>query len=368
MYLFRKLLDGMTAATIAVLIIATGAAALAVSATTSNAPTNPSLAATEATSVTTVDVGGQVAIPVDEIGVATVARSAAELELVSAIAEPGWQVLVEVATGRELDVSFRSDGVRHDLNVELEDGQLRIRIRTSTGQLEDNSAAASSTSTTTPGSSSSTSSTLPSSSTTLPPTPAGAEPRDITVLDAGSVTYIVDGTQLKIVDVAANDGWSPSVEISVGREVEVSFRNSGARVDLNLELEDNQVRIRIRDRRTDTRTEVRVPANGSSSGNSSTSTSTTSTVPSSSTTTPSDTSDSSAPIQRAIASAGGTVVVSIAGNSVVLVSASPADGYSADIRKDGPDEVDVRFEAGDAESRIEVRVQNGQVRQDVEDR
>lgn len=373
MNVFRKFLDGMTAATVSVLIIATGAAALAVSATTSDSPAGTSPTAIEATDITMVDVGGQVVVPIAEIGTATIARTATRLELVSATAEPGWQVLVEIATGRELEVSFRSEGSRHDLNVELEDGQLRIRIRTAIGQPEDNSTSSTSTSTptTTPdaSSSTSTSTTVPSSSTTLPATPAEATLRDVAVLDAGSVTYVVSGSQLMIVDVAASDGWSPTVEVASGREVEVSFRNDRARVDLNLELEDGQVRIRIRDRRTDTRTEVRVPTDDSGTATSSPSaTSTTSTIPTTSSTTPDDGSTTTAPAQHSVKSVGGTVVVSISRNTVLLVRADPVEGYTAEIRKAGPDEVDVRFESGSAESRIEVRVQDGQIRQQVEDR
>ena len=40
----------------------------------------------------------------------------------------------------------------------------------------------------------------------------------------------------------------------------------------------------------------------------------------------------------------------------------------AEIREAGPDEVDVRFESSNAESRVEIRVQDGQIRQKIEDR
>jgi hypothetical protein len=173
------------------------------------------------------------------------------------------------------------------------------------------------------------------------------------VLDAGTADFVVDGSLLRIVDVVANDGWSASVERAVSREVEVTFRRGSDRVDLNLELEDGQVRVRIRDRRVDTRTEVRIPADGST------------TVPS--TTVPS-TSPSAEPVEKTLSSAGGVVTVRIEGDIVLLVDASAANGYTSDIRKAGPDEVDVRFESGDAESRVEVRVDDGILRTKVEDR
>ncbi|MFQ5557427.1 MAG: hypothetical protein ACE5GB_07970, partial [Acidimicrobiales bacterium] len=104
------------------------------------------------------------------------------------------------------------------------------------------------------------------------------------VLDAGSVSYVVDGSILRVVDVVTSSGWSAFVERGADREVEVTFRNDGARVDLNLELEDGQVRVRIRDRRTGAETNS-VSGTGSAASTSSTSTSSTSTtVPSSSTT------------------------------------------------------------------------------------
>ena len=373
MNIFRKLLNGMTAATIAVVILVTGAAALAVSATNGSpqAATTPTIV--EATNTLSLEVGGRVAIPVAEIGMATVTRTATGLHLASATAEPGWQVLVDVADGRELEVSFRSEGLRHKLNVEIEDGEIRIRILSTTGQLEDSST--SSTSTTTPGadSSTSTSTTTPSSSTTLPSAPAEVTLRDVVVLDAGSVTYAVDGAQLLIVGVFPNDGWSPTVELSIGREVEVSFRNSGARVDLNLQLEGNQVRVRIRDRRTDTRTEVMVPASDSPSGSTSSSTSTTvptssTTVPTSSTTVP--TSSTTVPPVEAetitFTLTGGTTAISFSASGVTVLWATPNPGFDVKIEPESPG-WKVEFRSDTHRSRIDAWWNGGPVT-DIEER
>ena len=59
MNIFRKLLNGMTAATIAVVILVTGAAALAVSATNGSpqAATTPTIV--EATNTLSLEVGGR---------------------------------------------------------------------------------------------------------------------------------------------------------------------------------------------------------------------------------------------------------------------------------------------------------------------
>ncbi|MGQ0434294.1 MAG: hypothetical protein ACT452_18060 [Microthrixaceae bacterium] len=54
----------------------------------------------------------------------------AQLRLLTASPNQGWQVEVEQAAGREVEVSFRSGVLRVDVNVELEDGQIRERVRT----------------------------------------------------------------------------------------------------------------------------------------------------------------------------------------------------------------------------------------------
>jgi len=212
-------------------------------------------------------------------------------------------------------------------------------------------------------STSSTSST--STSTTLAEMPSDTASHEVMVIDAGVVSYAVDGAELLVVDVSPNDGWTPTVEVAVGREVEVTFRSGNDRVDLNLELEHNQVRIRIRDRRTGVRTEVFVPVGDPQSTTSidpsNSSGTSTSTVP--------DTDTTTAPAtQHSIQASGGTVVVSVSGDTVLLVSAVPTTGYSVDVRDAGPSTVEVRFESGDAESRVKVRVDKGQLRKSVEDR
>ena len=47
------------------------------------------------------------------------------------------------------------------------------------------------------------------------------------------------------------------------------------------------------------------------------------------------------------------------GTDASLVSASPADGYSMEVDKRGPDEVRVEFSRGDQELRVEARCAGG---------
>jgi hypothetical protein len=69
-----------------------------------------------------------------------------------------------------------------------------------------------------------------------------------------------------------------------------------------------------------------------------------------------------------LSSAGGSVRVSVDGSRVSLVAAVPAPGYAVDVRRAGPDEVEVRFESDDSESRVRIGFHDGRLRQEVEDR
>jgi hypothetical protein len=67
----------------------------------------------------------------DASGAGTViyAVEGGSLRLVSATPASGWQVEVEQGTGPEIELDFRSGTQRVQVNVELEDGQARERVR-----------------------------------------------------------------------------------------------------------------------------------------------------------------------------------------------------------------------------------------------
>ena len=170
----------------------------------------------------------------------TITNNGTQLEIVSVNQNDGWQIEIEVASGREVEVDFSSGTRRIQFNAEFEDGEIRVRARegviTATTQA---------TTSTTQGSTASTVAVSEQGTVTYE---AGA---------AGSVTISNDGSQLTIVDVNAADGWSHEIEVQVGREVEMDFRNGEERVQFNAELEDGEVRVRVRTRTADgTRTEV----------------------------------------------------------------------------------------------------------------
>lgn len=289
----RNLQHGMTASVLAVALFVTGAAALA--ATDTGGGPDMSTPSGGTTSSSDLAVGSQLVVPVADAGVVTITRDTSRLSLVSAMGDPGWQTAVGGGSDREIEVSFRSSTTRHDVNLELEDGAVRIRIRT---QAVSGSSATASTSTTSTGPTSTTSTSTSTSS------PSTTSTTSTTLAPATSTTWTTPSTSS-----------APSSSNS-----------------------------------------TTVPT--------STTTPTSTTVPNPSTTTGPSTPDRT----EVVNSTGGTVTVTISGNHLTLVSAVSSPGYEADIRNGGGSEIDVRFERGDRESRIRLRASNGSLRREVENR
>jgi hypothetical protein len=88
-------------------------------APTTSAPTTPATPTTGIGTRSLPTVGGTV----------TYRSDGASLTLVSAMPANGWRVEVEQASGREIEVDFRAGGRRVQINVEIEDGQVRERVR-----------------------------------------------------------------------------------------------------------------------------------------------------------------------------------------------------------------------------------------------
>jgi len=86
----------------------------------------------------------------------------------------------------------------------------------------------------------------------------------------------------------------------------------------------------------------------------------------SSTSTAPDTATSSEPpptdepwASETIPTGGGVVVVRYRTGEVILGSASPAAGFAAEIKKEGPPEVDVEFESDSSEYRVRAQWSDG---------
>lgn len=214
---------------------------------TANALVLDTAPGTETVASETAVAGTETVYEVGDAGTVTITNDGTQLEIVSVDQNDGWLIEIEMATGREVEVDFRSGTRRIQFNAELEDGEIRVRARERVVAATTNTTQ--STTATTQATTATTAATVASTSASGSVTyQAGA---------AGTVTISNDGSQLTITAVDAADGWSHEIEVQVGREVEMDFRNGGDRVQFNAELEDGQVRIRVRTRTADgTRTEV----------------------------------------------------------------------------------------------------------------
>jgi len=200
-------------------------------------------------STTTLQTAGDSATTIYEVGDAgsvTVTNDGSSLAIVEVAPAAGWITEVEVAVGREVEADFRSGTRRIQFNAELEDGQIKTRVR------ESADAGGSTTTTSTTAAPSTTSTT----STTMAPGGGDDDSSSTTVYragDGGTVTIAVTGSTLTIVSVDAAAGWSHEVKVASGREVEADFRSGARRIQFNAEFEDGEVRIRVRDGLTDDR-------------------------------------------------------------------------------------------------------------------
>jgi hypothetical protein len=107
------------------------------------------------------------------------------------------------------------------------------------------------------------------------------------------------------------------------------------------------------------------PSIGGQSASSSSSSSTSSSSSSSSSTSSTIASQGPAPFTKTYASSGGSITVSWDGSALSLDSVNPAAGHTAEIEDDTAARVRVRF-LGPAESRIEIRFENGQVTERID--
>jgi hypothetical protein len=103
--------------------------------TTRTSTTTPGGASTTSTTTAGAAVGTAPAgaetrtVDAAAAGTVTYAVDGASLTLLDATPVAGWSVEVEQAVGREIEVDFRSGTQRVQVNVELEDGQVRERVR-----------------------------------------------------------------------------------------------------------------------------------------------------------------------------------------------------------------------------------------------
>jgi hypothetical protein len=95
----------------------------------STTSTSPTIETTAAQANAGAATSGDQVVDAAGAGTVTFRRSGAQLTLVSAVPARGWRVEVEQAAGVEIEVDFRQGTRRVQVNLELEDGAVRERVR-----------------------------------------------------------------------------------------------------------------------------------------------------------------------------------------------------------------------------------------------
>lgn len=234
--MFKKIATVFGVVLAALMAVGVGSATIAPSSDSTTTTTS-------STALPDPGVAETIMYEVGDAGTVTIASDGAALSIVAVDAADGWAAEVEVASGREVEADFRNGMRRIQFNAELEDGEIRVRVR----ERADDGGGATTTSTT-----AAPVATPTTTSTTAPPS-GDEDGATVTYQagDAGTVMITQDGSSLTIVSVEPVAGWSTEIEVSSGREVEVDFRNGMRRIQFDAEFEDGEVRVRVSDRITD---------------------------------------------------------------------------------------------------------------------
>jgi hypothetical protein len=202
-----------------------------------------------------VIVANEHLIDVSDAAQVVVAQSGAELEIVAVEANAGWTHEVEVAKGREVEADFRSADRRIQFNAQLEDGQIRVRVRERTGStvVEDTSTTVDdSTSTTVDDSTSTTvgddttSTTIDdSTSTTVGDAPTGSGSETYTVGGAASVTVSWADGRMSLGSVSVADGWFIEKQDVRSDRVKLEFENGDEDAKFEARFDNGSIRVEI---------------------------------------------------------------------------------------------------------------------------
>jgi hypothetical protein len=191
--------------------------------------------APESTTTTSAAAGDRATYDAGAAGSVSVVNDGGVLRFAAITPADGWRSEIEVPRGREIEVNFTDNGRRVDFNAELEDGQVRVRVRDSASQTSEDSLADVVT--------------APADPPSDQPSPSGDE-RSVAAGAAGVVHYAFDGSLL-VTAVDTASGWTAEIEQERGDEIEVVFTSGGARIDVEVEIEDGAPRERVRTRDDD---------------------------------------------------------------------------------------------------------------------
>ena len=101
-----------------------------------------SAAATETATFDTVNLpdGSTQTFPAGAAGTVTIGRNGTTLSVIAVGTNPGWTAAIAQASGPEVEVEFRNGTARIDLEAELEEGAVGVRVRERTGAENDDDA------------------------------------------------------------------------------------------------------------------------------------------------------------------------------------------------------------------------------------
>ncbi len=101
-----------------------------VAATSTTQTTTRSTTSTTAAAVASSSATGTMTYQAGAAGTVTISNDGSRLTITAVDAADGWSHEIEVSTGREVEMDFRNGDDRVQFNAELEDGQVRVRVRT----------------------------------------------------------------------------------------------------------------------------------------------------------------------------------------------------------------------------------------------
>jgi hypothetical protein len=325
--------------------------------------------ATESTVNVSLAESQSVTLPVDDAGVVVLSRANGQLEIVTATANSGYSAAIEILTGREVEANFTGNGVKVEFNAELEDGVVKVRIRTEASDDSGSTSAGGVTSTTVQTSSTGSNSTTATTATSVvngsgTMVLTDGQSSNVVVANAGSVLLRRNGDTLSIVSTESNPGWAVEVEVATGREVEGDFRNGSLRVTFNFELEDGVIKIKIESEgSTGTSGTTNTTDDNSSTSTTDDNGSTSTTDDDSSTSTTNTTGGSSLPTGSVTydLDGAGTVTVNFANGGMTIGSVNPAAGWTVDKSDQSSDEIEVELVFGEAEVELNLHITGGQL-------
>lgn len=201
-------------------------------------------------------------------GTVVVAVEGSSLTVVEATPNDGWIPEIEVVSGVEVEVDFRQSDATVQVKAELEDGELRVRVReraatgavvestttstvavgssTTTTEPDTTSTTVATTSTTVAATTSTTSANGPTTTSTMSDngTPLAPGQDTFVISGVGQVTVAWSGTVLTLVSYDVEAGWTAQVEIRPDR-IEIEFVNGDREAEFKARLRTDGVEIDI---------------------------------------------------------------------------------------------------------------------------